>query len=36
LDAGWAIWTLLMLEMWGREAARPATAEEEVASAVGV
>jgi asparagine synthase (glutamine-hydrolysing) len=24
LDAGWAIWTLLMLEVWGREVARPA------------
>ena len=23
LDAGWAIWTLLMLEVWGREAVRP-------------
>ena len=22
LDAGWAIWTLLMLEMWGREVLR--------------
>ncbi len=24
LEAGWAIWTLLMLEVWGREVARPA------------
>ena len=23
LDAGWAIWTLLMLEVWGREVMRP-------------
>jgi asparagine synthase (glutamine-hydrolysing) len=36
LDAGWAIWTLLMLEVWGREVARPVTVEAEVASAVGV
>jgi asparagine synthase (glutamine-hydrolysing) len=26
LEAGWAIWTLLMLEMWGREVARPGVA----------
>jgi asparagine synthase (glutamine-hydrolysing) len=34
LDAGWAIWTLLMLETWGREVARPAIPELEVASVV--
>ena len=38
LDAGWAIWTLLMLEVWGREVARPVgslgDAELEVASVV--
>jgi asparagine synthase (glutamine-hydrolysing) len=30
LEAGWAIWTLLMLEIWGREVARavPAVAAE--------
>jgi hypothetical protein len=22
IEAGWAIWTLLMLEVWGREVAR--------------
>ena len=26
LDAGWALWTLLMLEVWGREVARAAAA----------
>ncbi|MES1245324.1 MAG: asparagine synthase (glutamine-hydrolyzing) [Acidobacteriota bacterium] len=36
LDAGWAIWTLLMLEVWGREVNRSAGEELEVASAVGV
>ncbi|HEY0511864.1 MAG TPA: asparagine synthase (glutamine-hydrolyzing) [Thermoanaerobaculia bacterium] len=25
LEAGWALWTLLMLEVWGREVARPAS-----------
>ncbi|HEX3126062.1 MAG TPA: asparagine synthase (glutamine-hydrolyzing) [Thermoanaerobaculia bacterium] len=34
LDAGWAIWTLLMLEMWGREVARVGDTELEVASVV--
>ncbi len=33
LEAGWAIWTLLMLEVWGREVARPAETDVEVASA---
>ena len=44
LEAGWALWTLLMLEVWGREVARraPAAASEpidipeEVPHAVGV
>jgi asparagine synthase (glutamine-hydrolysing) len=40
LDAGWAIWTLLMLEVWGREVARPARpvrdTDVEVARAAGV
>src|SRR4051812_6123886 len=42
LDAGWALWTLLMLEVWGREVARAAApalstpALEEVPHAVGV
>ncbi|MFL6233809.1 MAG: asparagine synthase (glutamine-hydrolyzing) [Thermoanaerobaculia bacterium] len=41
LDAGWALWTLLMLEVWGREVARAAAAPlpsdlEEVPSAVGI
>ena len=38
LEAGWALWTLLMLEVWGREVAcQPAFAEapEEVPHAVG-
>jgi asparagine synthase (glutamine-hydrolysing) len=40
LDAGWALWTLLMLEVWGREVARAAAAPVtsglvEVPSAVG-
>jgi asparagine synthase (glutamine-hydrolysing) len=25
LEAGWALWTLLMLEVWGREVARPSS-----------
>jgi asparagine synthase (glutamine-hydrolysing) len=29
LEAGWAIWTLLMLEVWGREVARPESRTEE-------
>jgi asparagine synthase (glutamine-hydrolysing) len=46
LEAGWALWTLLMLEVWGREVARPAAvpavptvlsaAPEEVPYAVGL
>jgi asparagine synthase (glutamine-hydrolysing) len=44
LEAGWALWTLLMLEVWGREVARAATAlstfdlsnSEEVPHAVGI
>ena len=37
LDAGWAIWTLLMLEVWGREVARPVSDTElEVASVASV
>jgi asparagine synthase (glutamine-hydrolysing) len=37
LDAGWAIWTLLMLEVWGREVARPVRdTEVEVASVASV
>ncbi len=41
LEAGWALWTLLMLEVWGREVARAApslstTAFEEVPYAVGI
>ncbi|HEY0409961.1 MAG TPA: asparagine synthase C-terminal domain-containing protein, partial [Candidatus Dormibacteraeota bacterium] len=40
LEAGWALWTLLMLELWGREVARQAPSaaigeDEEVARAVG-
>jgi asparagine synthase (glutamine-hydrolysing) len=34
LEAGWAIWTLLMLEVWGREVASPGI--EEVPRAVGI
>ncbi|MBW8877655.1 MAG: asparagine synthase (glutamine-hydrolyzing) [Acidobacteria bacterium] len=39
LEAGWALWTLLMLELWGREVARQAPSaaigeDEEVARAV--
>jgi asparagine synthase (glutamine-hydrolysing) len=44
LEAGWALWTLLMLEVWGREVARavpalpapPVFDPEEVPSAVGL
>lgn len=41
LEAGWALWTLLMLEVWGREVARQAPSlfsepELEVPSAVGI
>jgi asparagine synthase (glutamine-hydrolysing) len=42
LEAGWALWTLLMLEVWGREVARPASVSpvafipEEVPYAVGL
>ena len=41
LEAGWALWTLLMLEVWGREVARsvpalPVFDLEEVPSAVGL
>jgi asparagine synthase (glutamine-hydrolysing) len=40
LEAGWALWTLLMLELWGREVARQAPsaaagADEEMPHAVG-
>jgi asparagine synthase (glutamine-hydrolysing) len=28
LEAGWALWTLLMLEVWGREVASPSSLEE--------
>ncbi len=44
LEAGWALWTLLMLEVWGREVARAAPSlstsnvsrPEEVPHAVGI
>ena len=39
LEAGWAIWTLLMLEVWGREVARAPRAswpDLEVPRAVGL
>jgi len=36
LEAGWAIWTLLMLEVWDREVRRYALAPEEVSYAVGL
>ncbi|MFL6202853.1 MAG: asparagine synthase (glutamine-hydrolyzing) [Thermoanaerobaculia bacterium] len=34
LDAGWAIWTLLMLEVWGREVMRPADLEVPLAASL--
>ncbi|HYO14548.1 MAG TPA: asparagine synthase (glutamine-hydrolyzing) [Thermoanaerobaculia bacterium] len=36
LEAGWAIWTLLMLEVWGREVAGAGPEIEEVPRAVGI
>jgi asparagine synthase (glutamine-hydrolysing) len=36
LEAGWAIWTLLMLEVWGREVAGASPELEEVPRAVGI
>jgi asparagine synthase (glutamine-hydrolysing) len=34
LDAGWAIWTLLMLEVWGREVMRPSELEVPLAASL--
>jgi asparagine synthase (glutamine-hydrolysing) len=36
LEAGWAIWTLLMLEVWGREVAGAKPEAEEVPRAIGL
>jgi asparagine synthase (glutamine-hydrolysing) len=36
LEAGWAIWTLLMLEVWGREVAGASPGIEEVPRAAGL